>query len=245
MAWSPLGRCLSRGRDRAQAIRSMAEKTGGFSSGIIDGLLSGEPTEEPIGNALVAMAAPDGRLIHLKIEGEKAWLSNRHGDVIGEAVDLGVERPHAHANTSAWMILGQLARLPTAKVGDNNQRMDAWILLTIGQCPFPLLRANEEGLGHLEHDLGDRGRVLCHDQGPIEAATQAMADLFSRPWIHADEWVNAAIETGSLPLLHRLTIALRTVQLRNIPDLSDWAELGAQGARAPHAYRCPSSISRW
>ena len=209
----------------AQAIRSMAEKTGGFSSGIIDGLLSDEPTEEPIGNALVAMAAPDGRLIHLKIEGEKAWLSNRHGDVIGEAVDLGVERPHAHANTSAWMILGQLARLPTAKVGDNNQRMDAWILLTIGQCPFPLLRANEEGLGHLEHDLGDRGRVLCHDQGPIEAATQAMADLFSRPWIHADEWVNAAIETGSLPLLHRLTIALRTVQLRNIPDLSDWADL--------------------
>jgi hypothetical protein len=210
----------------AQAIRSMAEKTGGFSSGIIDGLLSDEPTEEPIGNALVAMAAPDGRLIHLKIEGENAWLSNRHGDVIGEAVDLGVERPHAHANTSAWMILGQLARLPTAKVGDDNQRMDAWILLTIGQCPFPLLRANEEGLGHLEHDLGDRGRILCHDQGPIEAATQAMADLFSRPWIHADEWVNAAIETGSLPLLHRLTIALRTVQMREIPELSGWADLG-------------------
>jgi hypothetical protein len=103
--------------------------------------------------------------------------------------------------------------------------MDAWILLNIGKCPFPLLRANEEGLGHLVHDLGDRGRVLCHDQGPIEAATQAMADLFSRPWTHADEWVSAAIETGSLPLLHRLTIALRTVQLRNIPVLSDWADL--------------------
>ncbi len=209
----------------AQAIRSMAERVGGFSSGIIDGLLAIEPTEEPIGNALVAMAAPDGRLIHLKIEGEKAWLSNRHGDVTGEGVDLGAERPHTYGNTSAWMILEQLARLPTAKVGDDNQRMDAWILLNIGQCPFPLLRANEEGLGHLEHDLGDRGRVLCHDQGPIEAATQAMADLFSRPWIHADEWVDAAIETGSLPLLHRLTIALRTVQLRNIPDLSDWADL--------------------
>ncbi|WP_438307881.1 type I restriction enzyme HsdR N-terminal domain-containing protein [Burkholderia pseudomallei] len=209
----------------AQAIRSMAEKTGGFSSGIIDGLLAIEPTEELIENALVATATPDGRLIHLKIEGEKAWLSNRHGDVIGESVDLGADRPHMHGNTTAWMILGQLARLPTAMVGDDNQRMDAWILLNIGQCPFPLLRANEEGLGHLVHDLGDRGRVLCHDQGPIEAATQAMADLFSRPWTHADEWVNAAIETGSLPLLHRLTIALRTVQLRNMPDLSDWADL--------------------
>lgn len=209
----------------AQAIRSMEEKTGGFSSGIIDGLLTIEPTEEPIGNAVVAMAAPDGRLTHLKIEGEKAWLSNRHGDVIGESVDLGEEHPHMLGNTAAWMILGQFARLPTAAVGDDSQRMDARILLNIGQCPFPLLRANEEGLGHLVHDLGDRGRVLCHDQGPIEAATQAMADLFSRPWTHADAWVNAAIETGSLPLLHRLTIALRTVQLRNVPDLSEWADV--------------------
>lgn len=209
----------------AQAIRSMAEKTGGFSSGIIDSLLAIEPTEEPIGNALVAMVAPDGRLIHLKIEGEKAWLSNRHGDVVGEPVDLGAEQPHTLGNTTAWMILGQLARLPTAIVGDDSQRMDAMVLLNIGRCPFPLLRANEEGLGHLVHDLGDRGRVLCQDQGPIEAATQAMADLFSRPWTHADAWVNAAIETGSLPLLHRLTIALRTVLLRNVPDLSDWADL--------------------
>ncbi|HBO2483045.1 TPA: type I restriction enzyme HsdR N-terminal domain-containing protein [Pseudomonas aeruginosa] len=209
----------------AQAIRSMAEKTGGFSSGIIDGLLAIEPTEEPIENALVATAAPDGRLIHLKIEGEKAWLSNRHGDVIGESVDLGAERPHTHDNATAWMILGQLASLPAAMVGDDSQRMDAWVLLNIGQCPFPLLRANEEGLGHLEHDLGNRGRVLCQDQGPIEATTQAMADLLSRPWTHADEWVDAAIEADSLPLLHRLTIALRTVQMRNIPDLSDWADV--------------------
>ena len=209
----------------AQAIRCMAEKTGGFSSGIIEGLLAIEPTEEPVENALIAMAALDGRLIHLKIEGEKALLSNRYGDVIGESMDLGEERPHILGNTAAWMILGQLARLPTATVGDDSQRMDAWILLNIGQCPFPLLRANEEGLGHLVHDLGDHGRVLCYDQGPIEAATQALADLFSRPWIHADEWVDAAIENGSLPLLHRLTIALRAVQLRTIPDLSEWADV--------------------
>ncbi|ALK31160.1 type I restriction enzyme HsdR N-terminal domain-containing protein [Burkholderia plantarii] len=207
----------------AQAICSMAEKTGGFSSGIISGLLAIEPTEEPVEDALVAMAAPDGRLIYLKIEDGKAWLSNRHGDVSGEPVDLGAERSRTYGNTTAWMILGQFARLPTARVDDDSQRMDAWVLLNIGQCPFLLLRANEEGLGHLEHDLGDHGRVLCHDQSPIEAATQAMADLLSRPWTHVDTWVDAAIETGSLPLLHRLIIALRTVRLRNIPDLSDWA----------------------
>lgn len=208
----------------AQAIRSMAEKTGRISSGIINGLLAIKPTEEPIENALVAMAAQDGRLIHLKIEDGKAWLSNQHGDVRGEPIELGAERSRTYGNTTAWMILGQFAGLPTAAIGDDSQRLDAWVLLNIGLCPFPLLRANEEGLGHLEHDLGDHGRVLCHDQGPIEAATQAMADLFSRPWAHADAWVDAAIETGSLPFLHRLIIALRTVQSRNIPDLSSWAD---------------------
>lgn len=217
----------------AQAIRSMAEATGGFNSGIIDGLLASEPTEQPMENGLFAMAAPDGRLIHLKIEGGKVWRSNRHGEVRGEPVDLGAERSRTYGNTTAWMILGQFARLPTATVGDDTQRMDAWVLLNIGRCPFPLLRANEEGLGHLEHDLGDRGRVLCQDQGPIEAATQAMADLLSRPWTHADDWVDAAIDTESLPLLHRLTIALRTVRLRNIPDRSAWADVALRDRVLP------------
>ncbi|MCS6211750.1 type I restriction enzyme HsdR N-terminal domain-containing protein [Shewanella baltica] len=209
----------------AQAIRCMAEKTGGFSSGIIDSLLAIEPTDEPVENALVAMAAHDGRLIYLKIEGGKTWISDRHGDTIGESIDLGDEHPQMLGNMAAWMTLGQLARLPMATVSDDSQRIDAWILLIIGQCLFPLIRSNELGLGHLVHDLGDRGLVLCHNLGPIEAATQAIADLFSRPWTHADEWISAAIETGSLPLLHRLTIALRTVQLRNIQDLSEWAEV--------------------
>ena len=158
----------------AQAIKSLADKTGGFSSGIVGGLLSIEPQEEFVERALIALAAPDGRVVNIKIEDGKAYLSDRHGEVCGEAVDLGSERSRMYADTTAWMILGQFARLPTAVVGDDSQRMDAGVLFTIGQCPFPLLRANEEGLGHLEHDLDDLGRVLCQDQGPIEGRP--------RPW---------------------------------------------------------------
>ena len=208
----------------AQAIRSLADKTRGFSSGIIDGLLSIEPQEKLVESALVALAAPDGQLIDIKIENGKAYLSDRDGEVRGKEIDLGAERSRMYADTTAWMILGQFARLPTAAVGDDRQRMDAWILLNIGKCPFPLLRANEEGLGHLEHDLGDLGRVLCPDQAPIEAATQAIADLLSRPWVDADTWVEAALESGSLPLVHRVVIALHTVRARNIPELSAWAD---------------------
>lgn len=207
----------------AQAIKSLADRTGGFSSGIVAGLLSIEPKEEFVERALIAFPNSHGHVVHVKIEDGKAYLSDRYGEVCGEAVDLGAKRSRMYAATTAWMILGQLARLPTAAVGDDSQRMDADILLTIGECPFALLRANEEGLGHLEHDLDDLGRVLCQDQGPIEAATQAMADLLSRPWADADAWVEAALKSGSLPLIHRVMIALRTVRARDIPELSVWA----------------------
>jgi len=207
----------------AEAIKSLADKTGAFSSGIVSGLLSIVPQEEFVERALIALATSDGRVVNIKIEDGKAYPCNRHGDVCGEAIDLGAERSRMYAATTAWMILGQFARLPTAVIGDDSQRMDASILHTIGQCPFPLLRANEEGLGHLEHDLDDIGRVLCQDQGPIEAMTQAMADLLSRPWADANAWVDSALESGSLPLVHRVMIALRTVSLRNIPELSAWA----------------------
>ena len=207
----------------AEAIRSMAEKTGGFSEGIIAGLLSIEPEEELVERSLIGLARGDGEVVYVKIEDGKAWLSDRNGDVRGEAVDLGAERSRMCGKTTPWMILGQFARLPTAAVGDNTQRMDACLLLKIGQCRFPLLRANEEGLGHLVHDMDGHGQVLCSDQGPIEAVTQATADLLSRPWTHADDWVDAAIETDSLPLLNRVLIALRTVQSRNIPERSEWA----------------------
>lgn len=207
----------------AQAIRNMADKTGGFNSGIIDGLLSIKPEEELVERALIGLATRDGQVIYLKIEDGKAWLSDRYGEVRGEVIDLGAERSRMYANTTPWMILGQLARLPTAVVGDDSQRMDAWLLLQIGQCPFPLMRANEEGLGHLEHDIGELGRILCQEQGPVEATTQAIVDLLSRSWGHADDWVGAAVKTSSLPLLQRVLIALRTVQARNIPEQSEWA----------------------
>lgn len=212
----------------AEAIRSLANKTGDFSSELIKGLLSIVPLEQAVERARLAMLDPKGRLIHIKIEDGKAFLSDKHGAILGDAIDLGAERMRMYADTTAWMILGQLARLATAIVGDDERRMDACILLEIGQCPFPLLRVTEEGLGHLEHDLGALGRVLCIDKAPVEAMTLAMADLLSRSWGHADCWIDTVLETDSLPLIYRVLIALRTVQKRKIPELSDWAHATMQ-----------------
>ncbi|TIW61036.1 MAG: type I restriction enzyme HsdR N-terminal domain-containing protein [Mesorhizobium sp.] len=207
----------------AQAIRTLADTTGGFSEGIIHGLFSIKPREELVEDRLIAFAKPDGEVVHLKIESGKAWLSDRFGNVRGESIDMGAERGQMMGDVTGWMILGQLACVPAARVGDDSDRIDAKILFEIGQCPFPLLRANDHGLGHLEHDLGPHGRLLCTQQGVIEATTQAMAGMLSRPWDGADGFVAAVLKEGSLPLLHRLMIALRTVR-RFGGHRAEWAD---------------------
>lgn len=207
----------------AQAIRSLADATGGFSSGILSGLISIEPKEELVEDALIAFAASDGAVVHLKIENGQARLADRHGVTRGEPVDLGSERSRMYGDTTPWMILAQFARLPTAPVGDDRARVDASLLMQIGRCPFPLLRANAEGLGHLEHDLGDLGRVICQEAGAVESITLAMADLLVRPWEDDDAFIEAVRETGDLPLLHRLMIALRTVRQGGARDRASWA----------------------
>jgi hypothetical protein len=97
------------------------------------------------------------------------------------------------------------------------------LLLEVGVCPVPLLRATKIGLGHLVHDLGDLGEVLCQDNGVIEPVTAAMAELLSRPWDQRDHWIETALQAHSLPLLQRVMIALRAARLRSHPDCVGWA----------------------
>ncbi|AXM99536.1 hypothetical protein [Acetobacter pomorum] len=228
----------------AQAIRTLAETTGGFSAGIIQGLFSIKPHEELVEDRLIACATPEGETIYLKIEGGKAWMSDRFGNVRGEPVEMGPERSQMMGNVTGWMILGQLAHFPTARVSDDTDRIDATILFQIGQCPFPLLRANQLGLGHLEHDLGPHGRVLCKDQGAIEATTQAMAGMLMRPWDGAEHFVATVLEEKSLPLLHRLMIALRTVRDLGDEERAVWAEELLQDSIVPEIKNLLDVVSK-
>ncbi len=238
----------------AEAIRCLAQAQGGFGADIIWGLLSVVPEERVIDDALIALEFADGRLIHIKLKDGQAWLSDPSGQVQGEPVDLDPEPSRSYCDTTAWMILAQFARLPTAAVGDDNARMDATVLLEIGQCKFPLVRANEEVIVFLEHDLGDLGRVICSDMGAIEGVTQAMADLLSRSWAGANAFADAVLESGSLPLIHRLMIALRLVRERNIPTRSECADallrdrinptISAGDRRHSRRFDCARGLSR-
>ena len=100
-------------------------------------------------------------VVHLKIQGGKAYRADRAGNISGAPIELEAERSRLYADTTAWMILGQFAREVTAVDGNDRRRADAGVLLRIGRCRFPLLRPNPDDLGHFTHDLGPLGEVVC------------------------------------------------------------------------------------
>ncbi|MBB3149173.1 hypothetical protein FHS21_005625 [Phyllobacterium trifolii] len=206
----------------AQAIRILAETTGGFSREIVRALVDMEPREDIFEDRHIALQAANGEVVDLVVRKGKAWRSDRAGNRYGEPVELD-ELPRMLANTTAWMILAHLSLLPMASVGDIDDRLDAQILFAIGQCAFPLMRASLDPDGHLEHEIEGFGRVLCPKQGAIEIAAVSLARLFSQKWDKADEFIDAIIAEGSLPLMNRTLIALRTVRSYQIPARSDWA----------------------
>lgn len=205
----------------AQAIRDLMTRTGGGDWRLIETLLAMEPELEVMTDGLVAMSLGDGPMINVRFEGNLAWLTDKTGTVRGPS--LPVEEPQrVYGVMAPWMILSQLGALPMA-MGDPDNRADAEILLQIGMAPIPLLRATKDAAGHLTHDLGDLGEVLCQDQGVIEPATASMAQLLGSRWVHVDDWISDAIKSGSVPLLHRVYLALLSVRV-SVQRRSKWAD---------------------
>jgi hypothetical protein len=125
--------------------------------------------------------------------------------------------------SAGWMILAQLARLPSAVGPDDSARVDRWLLLEIGTCPFPLMTPTAGPVGHLVYEIPGHGEVLCNENGIAESITASMLQLLSREWRDLDAWIEAAIAPRSLPLLSRIQIALQQVRRNADHRISRWA----------------------
>jgi len=207
----------------AEALRTVVDLTGSLSLGVIEGLLSIVPVEshtQP--EALLGFEMSDGTLAYATVRDGHLWQVDRQGLQLKDLGEVDSGFGKNYARLTAWMILGQFSRLATAKSGDAEQRVDAEILLQIGKNPFPLCRPNKFGLPYYAHDIAGES-MLCGQIGGIEPTTLAIADLLSRPWDGADDWIEAVLQSDSQSLLRRVEAALNTVQSRQIPVRSDWA----------------------
>lgn len=206
----------------AQAIRDLVDRTGGLNWEIIETLLAMEPETHEVNDATVAFPLPGGQLADLRIRDGRAWFVDKAGHQRSPVVDLEGESLKSYALLTPWMMLGQLAALPMAIGEDPDNRVDARLLFKIGQAPLPLLRDTGERIGHLVHEIGNVS-LPCRDNGVIEPTTAAMVRLLRSNWPYVDDWIDSGIESGSLPLVNRIMIALTAIG-STVPSRSDWAK---------------------
>lgn len=208
----------------AEALRIITERSGSIKSEVIDGLLSTEPVvmEIPM-SSCYGFQAPDGSTIYFKIHEGHLWTVDRSRSLLEQVGKIDGSFGKCYSRLTAWMILGQFARIPTTIANDIERRLDADLLLLIGRNEFPLIRGNEESLPYQIHEIGDQS-MLCGSFANSEPTTIAMADLLSSSWVGTDEWIEFALQSSNHSLIYRIDAALRIVQKRSIPERSEWAQ---------------------
>lgn len=129
------------------------------------------------------------------------------------------------ANNDAWLILSE-TRLYNLVFRHKSQsdyvNVAAWLLMEVGTCPVVLRRLHKQLDGYHVHQIG-RVEMPCAEMGIVEPLTWAIAELLSSESFknERDSWVQEATEMQNLPLLGRVTQALR--HLQKVQGLGEWA----------------------
>ena len=207
----------------AYAIVRMGLKTGTFSSDVIKGLLEIEPREQTLGPGVFGIQTADESIQNFRVtEDGRMFEADGHGNPVGEALQTDGDFGRTRADLAGWMILAQLARIPSA--AQNDQRVDLGLLLEIGVCPFPLLRFHAGMMtGHVVHNIPGHGEILCDESGIAEPLTAHILNVLAGEWQTMDDWIDEAISRNSLHLLSRTRLALKMVSALEGDERAEWA----------------------
>lgn len=197
------------------AIVDAAKKKGTLDFGLFQELMASVPQREtlPLGTTF-ALRMPNGAHIDVTV-GEDRLDIRTNGET--STIDLeGEALESTTANLEAWMILSHLATLPIAVNSDEPERarLDVHLLLTIGSYSGLLVEVagRDEPLELETHGLPGGGEMICSSMGIVEPITFAIYLLFQREPELAKNFLNAALEKRSLPLMLRINTALRVLQ---------------------------------
>ncbi|MET4730668.1 hypothetical protein ABIE09_004488 [Lysobacter enzymogenes] len=131
----------------------------------------------------------------------------------------------AIASHDAWLILSQTRLFNLAfrhKNMSDDVNVAAWLLQEVATCPVVLRRIRKQMDDYHVHQIGEV-EMPCAKLGIVEPVTWAIAELLSSEFFkdERDAWVLEAIRADNLPLLGRLTQALK--HLQKVEDLGEWA----------------------
>jgi hypothetical protein len=210
----------------AQAMIDAALRVDGFSVDFLEWFLNHPPTHKPmaIGASALALLPEIGQVsLEFKADGIVEIASKgRRVSVTVDEDDFGVVE-----DVENWLILSHIARhviVAFSKNGESSGRIDPAILLEVGSCPHVLRRVGSTGFSHhLVHTIEGYGEIVCDEAGFIEPILLALYDFLSREGEQAQEWIQVAVSSNSLPLLHRIGMVLRLLESSTNPGLAQWS----------------------
>ena len=196
----------------AQAIIDCVLGDSDISREFIVELLKNRPTVQTVksGSRLAAYMPRIG-LVDFTVRHDGGLLVHLNGQTQVLEPDSGEGLGAIYDDFHSWMILSHLATIPA--VTDFNgveERFDPYILREVGSAPIVLrsVGPDPEFNGVLTHEIKGVGSIVCHKAGIVEPITFALFAFLEREGRTAADWVTAACESNSLPLVARLHIAL-------------------------------------
>jgi hypothetical protein len=212
----------------AEVVRQFALNVGdSFGICLINGLLGLPPVKQTLsaGSRWVTVL-PEVGVLDLELDDKRNLIVQpRHGRRPALRVPVGAEELIAIANLDPWLMLSQTGLFELAFTDGDGELMNVagWLLMQLGTCPVVLRRPSKHLEGYHVHEIGD-SEIPCFGMGIVEPVTWEIVELLSNnvTGIDRDGWVQEAVHSGSLPLLGRVTNALR--HLKQVEGLSAWAD---------------------
>lgn len=209
----------------AQAILDAVQKPEGIPFDLIRALIDKPPQREtvPPGSRLATNFPGVGQIEIIVKSGGKGEVVIQ-GQVHEIELDEGFGETYCQFHP--WLILSHLAGMPFIMEGDGDvHRIDPIVLLKVGSANIVLRPvSSDHNMRHVPtHELPGVGSIVCHVAGIIEPITLSILRYLSRDEEGHDDWIDAAIELKSMPLLARVEIALLQISSEADEDRSAWA----------------------
>jgi hypothetical protein len=210
----------------AQAIVDLIQQRRRVPADFIGLLMNDSPETETMVGKHIAVPGPDGRLhYHLFDEHGGIAKADEHGNPLEpfHPIDDDEDAGASYNNMTSWMILSQLARI---RIGfDGDQRLDAEIILHVGQSKIPLVHPGTvDAPKAIEmQNKGAAGTILSPAQALAEPLTTAIHALIAKEWRTLDEFFQQMLDTHSFALTTRFHNVLASLRSSADPGLAAWA----------------------
>ncbi|MDU8600015.1 type I restriction endonuclease [Pseudomonas syringae] len=208
----------------AQAIIDGASKKPGLIGDIAHIILKSPIEQTPVRGVKQAMLMPNGKYGTLTISEDGLLTVTCEGRT--QRLD-GIDPSKVcftYSRLYCWIVLAQVASHLVQTHEEDVPELNL-ALLEVCKAPVPLRKPNLDyaslGIQTLETPTGVS--LMLPDQGFLDSATYSLLIMFSKESTQSDSLIEAALDSGCVHLLNRLTTALHELTHTTDTGTAQWA----------------------